>query len=152
MISLDSRFKVIPAAYTILRRGDEILLLRRANAGYNDGQYSLPSGHIDGNESAVAAAARELKEEAGLDVGLEHFRFVHVVHRRSMEPELHERVDFFFEVRKWDGKPYNAEPNKCDELRWAKITDLPENMGPEVAHVLAKVVESKPYSDFNFSK
>lgn len=34
------RFKLIPAVYLLLRQDNEVLLLRRANTGYQDGKYS----------------------------------------------------------------------------------------------------------------
>ena len=34
-------FKLISTVYLLLRRDDELLLLRRANTGYQDGKYSL---------------------------------------------------------------------------------------------------------------
>ena len=147
---LDTKFKVIPAAYTIFRDGDKVLLLRRANTGYHDGEYSLPAGHIDGNEPALVAAAREVQEEVGISVPLENFHLVHTLHSKSDEPEPHERVSFFFEITQWADTPYNAEPEKCDELRWVPITDLPANMVPEVGQVLTKVAVGEFYSDFNF--
>ena len=147
---LDQKFTVIPAAYTIFRKDDQVLLLRRAHTGYHDGEYSLPAGHIDGNEPALVAAAREVHEEVGIEVPLTRFRLVHTLHSRSVEPTVHERVSFFFEVTDWDGEVYNAEPEKCDELRWVPLTDLPPNMVPEVGQVLRMVAAGEPYSDFNF--
>ena len=44
------RFKLIVAVHLFLLRNDEIILLRRFNTGYEDGNYSLIAGHIDGNE------------------------------------------------------------------------------------------------------
>lgn len=120
------RFTVIPAVYVILRRGGQVLLLRRSNTGYHDGSYALPAGHIDGGESAVAAAVRETKEEIGLDITPEDLHFVHVMHRRAEEGD-HERVDFFFEATKWQGEPDNMEPEKCDDVQWFPEDQLPGN-------------------------
>lgn len=146
---MKQRWTVIPAAYLIFRDEDKILLLRRANTGYRDCWYSLPSGHIDGGEPAAEAAAREAKEEVGVVINPKDLKLVHTMHRRAMEGD-HERIDLFFEVANWQGEPTNAEPEKCDELRWASINDLPANMIPEVKYVLEKITAGEPYSGYNF--
>ena len=62
-------------------RGNQILLLRRLNTGYRDGEYSVPAGHLDGNETVVAAAAREAEEEIGVRIEADDIRFSSVMHR-----------------------------------------------------------------------
>jgi mutator protein MutT len=150
MTALKERFKVVPAVYIIFRDGEKILLLRRFQTGYRDGEYSLPSGHVDGGEPATQAAVRETKEEVGVDIAPGDLRLVHTMHRKSADPEPHERIDLYFEVAKWRGELRNAEPHKCDELRWANPDDLPKNMIPEVRQALVMIAKHEPYSDFNF--
>ena len=60
------RFKLIVAVHLFLLRNDEIILLRRFNTGYEDGNYSLIAGHIDGNEWITNAIIREAKEEGNI--------------------------------------------------------------------------------------
>jgi 8-oxo-dGTP diphosphatase len=145
-------FKVIPAVYLVLRRDGFVLLLKRANTGYMDGYYSLPAGHVDGNEPAIQAAVREAKEELNLDLDVANLRLAHTMHRQVDADDRAglERIDMFFEVVRWEGEPQNAEPHKSDELRWAELADLPENMVPEVRQSLTMITNSEPYSDFNF--
>lgn len=105
-------------------REDQVLLLRRFNTGYADGQYSVPAGHLEGGETVMDAAAREGLEETGLRLETGEIFFSSVMHRRDGD----ERVDFFVHVHQWQGEPANAEPDKCDELRWVKVDELPENI------------------------
>jgi 8-oxo-dGTP diphosphatase len=144
------RFTVIPAVYIVLRRDDKILLIRRANTGYHDGFYSLPAGHVDGKEPAIIAAAREAKEEIDVDIALIDLQLVHMMHRVAEEGD-HERVDFYFEAKQWQGEPRNAEPAKCDDLAWFAPNELPEKTVPVVRKALEKIAVDINYSDENFT-
>ena len=128
-------FKFVSAVHLFLVKDGKILLLRRFNTGYEDGNYSVPAGHIDGNERATTAMLREAKEEAGVVISVEDMRMVHVMHRisRGTHPSgADERIDFFFEATKWEGEPGIMETNKCDDLSWFPINQLPQNVIPYV--------------------
>jgi 8-oxo-dGTP diphosphatase len=141
------RFKLIPAVYLLLRRDNEVLLLRRAHTGYQDGNYSLVAGHLDGDELASTAMIREAEEEAGITVTPEDLHFVHLAHRLGRN-DGQERVDIFFEATKWTGEVTNMEPHKCDDLAWFEIDHLPNNMLPFVARVLKDIDAGVHYSEY----
>ncbi len=122
------RAKFPVTVHLLFFRDGKILLLRRFNTGYADGQYSVPAGHLEGGETVMAAAAREAAEETGLRLDEGDLAFSSVIHR--MEEE--ERVDFFVHVLRWQGEPANTEPDKCDDLRWVNIEELPANLIPYV--------------------
>lgn len=113
-------------------RGDQVLLLRRFNTGYADGQYSVPAGHLDGGETVIAAAAREALEEVGVRIEAQDILFSSVMHRMNGE----ERVDFFLNILHWDGEPANTEPDKCDDLLWVDVESLPANTIPYIRQAL----------------
>lgn len=113
-------------------QGNKILLARRFDTGYRDGEYSVPAGHLDGNETVISAGIREAKEEIGVDLKAEDMAFSSVMHRTEDD----ERVDFFVQVHKWDGEIVNAEPDKCDDLRWVDVHELPDNIIPYVARAI----------------
>src|ERR1044071_7779258 len=104
------RAKFPVTVHLLFFRDDQILLLRRFNTGYADGQYSVPAGHLDGGETVLAAAAREGLGETGVHIAAGDIGFPAVVHRKDGD----ERVDFFVHIRRWQGEPANTEPDKCD--------------------------------------
>lgn len=122
------RFTTPVAVHLFLLRESEILLLRRFNTGYEDGNYSVVAGHLDGDETVLAAIGREAQEEAGIRLDPAATQVVGVMHRRSND----ERIDFFVLSTNWLGEVTNREPDKCDDLRWFPLDDLPPNVIPYV--------------------
>ena len=55
----------------VVRRSDEILLVRQAPGHSLAGQWTLPWGRVDAGESPMAAAVREVREEAGVEAVIE---------------------------------------------------------------------------------
>jgi 8-oxo-dGTP pyrophosphatase MutT (NUDIX family) len=142
------RFKLTPAVYLLLRKDDQVLLLRRANTGYADGKYSLVAGHLDGGELATDALAREAREEAGIQVSPKDMTFVHVAHRLE-GGNGSERVDLFFEAWRWTGEIRNMEPAKCDDLSWFPIDQLPKDTLLFIGLVIEKILRNEPYSEYS---
>jgi len=58
-----------PAVGVIVRRGSEVLLVKRRHEPYR-GKWTLPSGFIEYDEDMREAAVREVEEETGLEVVL----------------------------------------------------------------------------------
>lgn len=141
------RFKFISAVHLFLRDDNKILLLRRFNTGYEDGNYSVVAGHLDGKESVFDGMIREAREEAGIQILKEDLAVVHVMHRISND--LSERIDFFLECRSWKGKIQNLEPEKCDELRWVELENLPQNVIPYISFAIQNVNQGLIFSEFN---
>ena len=132
--------------HLLLLREDQVLLLRRYNTGFRDGEYSVPAGHLDGGETVVAAAAREAEEEIGVQIEARDTIFSSVMHRIEGD----ERVDFFLHVHKWQGEPFNAEPEKCDDLCWVDINQLPSNMVPYVRRAIENHLNAIQFNEYGW--
>lgn len=126
------RFKLVSAVHLFLTRHNRILLLRRCNTGYEDGNYSVVAGHLDGREEVKAAMIREAREEIGIDILRDDLEVVGVMHRLSDD----ERIDFFLQASEWAGEIKNLELDKCDDLSWYPIDELPDNVVPYVKRAL----------------
>lgn len=146
------RFQIIPAVYLVLKKNDTILLSRRFNTGYADGKYSLVAGHIDGDESLITALIREAKEEANIVIQPEDLDLVHTMHCRSEIAGTtdDERVDFYFMATIYEGDLQNMEPDKCDDLSWHPLDNLPEKMVDKVRLALGCIRESKTFTTYGW--
>lgn len=143
---MSNRFKLIPAVHLILIRNKKVLLLQRANTGWQDDNYSVPAGHLDGDETVIEAMIRECNEEIGIDISQSNTKVIHVMHRNEWE----ERIDFFLSVDQWRWKIKNCEPEKCSDLSWFPVDNIPENMVPYVRHAIEQIQEGRLYSEFGW--
>jgi 8-oxo-dGTP pyrophosphatase MutT (NUDIX family) len=145
---MSERFHLKSAVHLFLMRGDEILLLRRHNTGYEDGNYSVIAGHLDGGEPVKQAMIREAREEAGIDIDAGDLEVVHVMHRKSSD----ERIDFFLKATRWRGEPVNREPHKCSELRWFRADDLPPNVVAYVRRAIENALNGVTFDSFGWDE
>ena len=137
------RFKLVTACHLILIEKNQILLLRRYNTGYEDGNYSVVAGHIDGNESVITAMRREAFEEAGIDIKENDLEIVHVMHRRTKERES---IDYFLTCKNYSGQIQIMEKDKCDELAFYPLNELPMNVIPYVRKAIEYCQNNKMFS------
>ena len=135
------RFRVVPAAYVLLRRGRLVLLQLRTGTGYMDGHWaSAAAGHVEAGESVFDAAVREAAEEVGVVVAPADLVPATVMHRTGGTGEsIDERVDFFFTATRWRGEPRQMEPEKAAGLDWFSLDKLPAPVVPHEARVLAGI-------------
>lgn len=141
------RHSLIPAVHLFLIRDGKILLLRRYNTGFEDGNYSIPAGHIEENEPATTALIRESKEEIGVNLSFENMKFCGIMHRKELDEE---RIDLFFSAEKWDGEIKIMEPEKCDDLSWFALDNLPENLVPYVKVAIEAFNSGVLYTEFGW--
>ena len=147
------RFVVVPASYVFFLRPvdgiDHVLLQLRQNTGYMDGRWAAAAaGHVERGETAYDAARREALEEVGVaDLDLV---FELMMQRTRGADPIDERVDFFFTARGWRGEPRVVEPQKCAELRWWPLHDLPDGVVPHEGLALASLGSGVAYTTYGF--
>lgn len=138
-------YTVVISSHVIFQQDNKVLLSRRYNTGYRDGEYSLPAGHIEETEFATAAAIREAEEEVGVRLKPEDLVPAHVMHRHGGD---HESINFFFTAKTWAGELKNTEPDKCDEIAWFDLDQLPTNTIPYVRAALEHYCNGRFFSEF----
>ncbi len=148
---MKERYQSKVAVFLILTREEngktEILLQERYNTGYMDGKYDAAcSGHLEKGESVSMALVREAKEEIGIDINEKDLRFVELIHSYKED-----YINVFFTTKKYSGTPKIMEPEKCDDLRWFDIENLPENIFPRIKNVLININKGILYDDADFT-
>ena len=114
----------------IVDNDNKILLQKRKGSKLWPGYYALPAGHIDEGENQYDALVREAKEELDIEINPKDIINSYVVVRRNYfeidGKKLEPYIDYYFEISKYKGIPKIVELNKCEELIWSNIDDLPE--------------------------
>jgi 8-oxo-dGTP diphosphatase len=134
----------IPVVGVIFRRGNKILFVLRQNTGWMDGHYALPGGHVDPNESFLAAACREAKEEVGIELTPDQLEHSISFHKGD---EGNVRVGIYFEAIDWEGEPHNAEPDVHAEIAWLDQDNLPENVIPTTREKIGLLKTGVTYTE-----
>ena len=140
------RQKFPVAVHLFFLRDSQLLLLRRFNTGYEDGNYSVVAGHVDAGETVTQAAIREAEEEIGVDLSSQDIEIVHESNRRDLDPQVLRVAG----GKRWVGEISNCEPGKCDQLAWYPIDDLPQNIIPYVRAAIAEFQNGSTYSEFGW--
>lgn len=133
----NGELKVVPSVFACVLRGDQVLLLRRANTGWLDGWYDLPAGHLEDQERLAVGATRELYEETGLRANPADLKLLHI-YQNHHNPD-HPHYGYMFLVRRWSGRPKLMEPNKCDDIGFFAKANLPAKLTPYARAAIANL-------------
>lgn len=111
----------VPAAAVAVRRGREVLLCRRTIEPYR-GQWELPAGYQEVDETIETTAVREVREETGLVVRLTGLVDVITTPDDPRKPSLL----VVFEAEEMDGELRPGED--CDEVAFVPLDELPREI------------------------
>jgi len=145
------RFKIIPEVFLLLIRDGGVLLSRRFQTGYQDGNYGLPSGHGESGETMREGIAREALEEIDITINPYDLEFALTQHRWCPDPgNSHARIGFYFVPKKFTGVVQNVEPEKCNDLQFFPLDNLPSNMVDHVRAAIEAFKKSEKYNEFGW--
>ena len=143
------RHKIVAAVYAIIIKNGKILLSLRENTGFMDGWYSLVAGHVEADETVDEAMSREAKEEANIVV--KSMKLGTVMFRKGIDGR-DDYMDFFFIIDDYEGDIINKEPQKCGELKFFNIYNMPNNVLNYVSKAVDNALKGIPYDNFIFEE
>ncbi len=124
---LDERYPGVGVGMFVIRPGIDgqfqfLLMHRKNDTGWGDGQWSLPGGKIDWMEDAEEAARRETYEETGLVVRGDLMKLGYT---NDKWPEHNKHyITLYFAGRASHDVCRVMEPSKCDDMRWVSIDSI----------------------------
>lgn len=144
----EDRFSLLVSIHILLIKEQEILLLLRKNIS-SDGLYGLVAGHLDAGETVTNAIIREAKEEANITINPVDIEFATTCHSYNSKNNK-EFIQFYVVCKKWQGEVKNNEPEKCGDLSFFPIDNLPNNMVPYVRDGIKKVMLGTKYYEYGW--
>ena len=126
----------IVAVGVIIRRDDQILLIRRAKEPAK-GCWTFPGGAVELGEPLADAARREAREETGLEVEIGEVATVidNVIHDEAGRVRYHYVIVDYF-ARPAGGSLQSA--TDVSDARWFRLADLADLDMTEKAGQLAR--------------
>jgi 8-oxo-dGTP diphosphatase len=134
------RHSVIPAINVAFVNGSDILLSRRKNTGWEDGKLCLPGGHVEPGETPVSAIVREISEELGVDIKSEDLEFLCFAARYAPSKEYYS-VEFIVRDKAYVVR--NSETEKCSELIWVNLDNLPIDVIDDFRQIIKRSIIGK---------
>lgn len=151
---MGERYRIRTAVMLFLFRNRnnsiEILLQKRQNTGYADDMWDCAaSGHVEANESMKTALVREAKEELNIDIDIKNVEFATLIHKCT--PETKDSYNnIFFAVTLYKGVPTINEPEKCSDLQWFNINNLPDDLLQDRKKALDNYFSKIPYDELDW--
>lgn len=112
-------------AIGIVRRGDEVLMVRQQGPDDPQSYWVLPGGLVETGETLSEALVREVREESGVRVReIGPLAYVsNIVQPDSLT------LAFMFEIAAWEGEPVHADPDgEVVEVAFAPLAEALERL------------------------
>jgi 8-oxo-dGTP diphosphatase len=125
-----NRPKVGVGVWVIDEKHRALMMHRQGSTGADT--WSCPGGKLEVREEIADCAIREAKEETGIKIT--KVEFLGVTNDYSSDDNHY--ITIHVKAVGWSGEPKNMEPNKCLEIGWFYIHDLPLPLFLPQVHLL----------------
>jgi ADP-ribose pyrophosphatase YjhB (NUDIX family) len=111
-------------------RGDEVLMVKRADHLVEGGKWALPGGFMDRDETIAECARREFLEETGY--ACSNLRLVDLCSRPQRRNDDRQNVSAVFLVD--IGERTQAPDDECSDMRWFPVADVVDDVTVAFGH------------------
>jgi 8-oxo-dGTP pyrophosphatase MutT (NUDIX family) len=128
----------------------EVLLQKRGPKSFGMGLWDASAaGHVEEGESMTDCARRELTEEIGVDFDTADIVFFTMIHVLPPDPMPLDQpyYDGHFFVEKFSGDPKICEGEKCMQLKWFNIDELPDALFGDRGEAIQNFKNKVSYSE-----
>ena len=148
---MEERFTVRCAVHLFLIKDNSILVEKRKNRTYCNGQYDVIASHILGNEDVYNTIINTAKKEVNIEIKRQDITPIQVMHHKSDECEY---IHYFFITDKYQGEINNNEPEICERLEWVKFKYPIDNMMEYINYAIKNYLNNPNdnFTVFGFTK
>ena len=107
---------------SLVIKGNQILLAKRANHLLNGGKYGLIGGYVERDETIEQAAIREIREETGYDAKISYLLRIKDSPKRLKE----DRQNIAFVFVATSAKKTGKSDSESSEVKWFELNKLPK--------------------------
>ncbi len=118
----------------LITKDDRVLLIKR-KGHHGAGTWSTPGGHLEFGETPEQCAAREAKEEVGMEVVQAHFR---ALTNDVFEDEGRHYITIWMDCKTSHQEPFIAAEKEVAELAWFDWDALPNPLFLPLENLLKK--------------
>lgn len=132
----------------VLKEG-KVLFLRRISKKWANGKLQLPGGHVEINESPSHSIIRESEEELGILISEENIKPLGTIFVKDKDSEYYAAQFLLLHPQDYEYKI--IEIDKCSELVWVDINNMPDDVIDIFKIVIDKIVtQNKPIVEIGY--
>ena len=124
----------------LVKSKDKVLLCKRNNQGSLPGEWSVPAGKVNQDESTIDGARREFFEETGIDIDDKELNLIGVIKRYNRDGEKIKGLMYVYQLdsdKKLNPDLENAlDGEEHTECGYFGIDDLPEPIGEQLKKLI----------------
>lgn len=149
---MEKRYTIKCAVFLIVTKIENneeyVLLQKRHHTGILDNQYDVScAGHLEEGETLLQAVCREAEEEIGIRILEKDLTYISIMHANFSENAY---ILVTFHTSHYLGQPTIQEPDKCSDLRWFQLNQLPKELATTRKIMIENYLSKRTYCEYGF--